>query len=56
MQLAELLSLPFDEYIIKRSSFAIERLRKDNLITIDYYGLSLLQALWAREYWFNRNA
>lgn len=51
----ELLKLPFHEYMAKRTKFAVDRAQRDNLITIDYNGLALLQALWAREYWFYKN-
>lgn len=53
--LTDLLELPFSEYMARRSRFAIDRAQRDNLITIDYAGLALLQAQWAREYWINRN-
>lgn len=47
--------LPFHEYMAKRTKFAVDRAQRDNLITIDYAGLALLQAMWAREYWVSRN-
>ncbi len=50
-----LFELPFEDYIAVRSKFAFDRLRRDNLITVDYAGFSMLQAMWAREYWFNKN-
>jgi hypothetical protein len=50
-----LFELPFEDYIALRSKFAVDRAQRDNLITIDYAGLALLQAMWAREYWFNKN-
>jgi hypothetical protein len=49
-----LMQLPFDEYMAYRTQFAINRAQRDNLIDIDYYFLSLLQATWARDYWVNK--
>lgn len=49
-----LMQLPFDEYMVYRTQFAINRAQRDNLIDIDYYFLSLLQATWARDYWVNK--
>lgn len=51
----ELFDLPFHEYMARRTKFAVDRAQRDNLITIDYAGLALLQAIWAREYWVARN-
>jgi hypothetical protein len=51
----ELLALPFHEYMARRTKFAVDRAQRDNLITIDYAGLALLQAMWAREYWLTKN-
>jgi len=48
----QLFELPFHEYMARRTKFAFDRAQRDNLIDIDYAGLSLLQAMWAREYWF----
>jgi len=50
----QLFELPFHEYMARRTKFAVDRAQRDNLIDIDYAGLSLLQAMWAREYWFNK--
>lgn len=47
--------LPFHEYMYRRTKFAIDRMQRDNLITVDYTGFALLQAMWAREYWMKRN-
>lgn len=49
-----MLQLPFHEYMAYRTKFAIDRAQRDNLIDIDYYSLSLLQATWARDYWVNK--
>lgn len=51
----ELFDLPFHEYMARRTKFAVARAQRDNLITINYAGLALLQAMWAREYWLNKN-
>ena len=51
----ELFDLPFHEYMARRTKFAVDRAQRDNLITIDYAGLALLQAIWARNYWLNKN-
>ena len=53
--MTDLFELPFHEYMTRRTKFAIDRAQRDNLITIDYAGISLLQAVWAREYWINKN-
>ena len=50
----DLFKLPFHEYMAQRTKFAVDRAQRDNLITIDYAGLALMQAMWAREYWFNK--
>lgn len=47
-------SLSFEDYIIYRTNFAIDKHNKNNLFDLEY-GLPLLQALWVREYWFNKN-
>jgi hypothetical protein len=46
----EMFALPFDEYIRYRTEFAIERAKTSGVIDIDYAFLSLLQAIWARDY------
>lgn len=55
-ELNDLLQLPFHDYMAQRTKFAIDRARYDNLIDMDYYFLSLLQATWARDYWINKMA
>ena len=54
MRTENMLQLPFHEYMAYRTKFAIDRAQRDNLIDIDYYSLSLLQATWARDYWVNK--
>jgi hypothetical protein len=49
-----LFQLPFHEYMARRTKFAVDRAQRDNLIDMDYAALSLFQAMWAREYWFNK--
>lgn len=51
----KIFELPFYEYMARRTKFAVDRLQRDNLITVDYAGFALLQAMWAREYWMKRN-
>ena len=51
----KLFELPFYEYMARRTKYAIDRMQKDNLITVDGYGIANLQAMWAREYWINKN-
>ena len=55
MNLNELLELPFHEYMARRTKFAVDRMQRDNLITPEYGFIATLQAMWAREYWFNKN-
>lgn len=55
MSLDEMFTLPFHEYMARRTKFAVDRVQKDGLIDLDYYGLSLFQATWAKEYWVKRN-
>jgi hypothetical protein len=50
----EMFALPFDEYIRYRTEFAIERAKTSGVIDIEYAFLSLLQAIWARDYWFTK--
>jgi hypothetical protein len=48
----EMFALPFNEYIEYRTKFAVERAKASRVIDMDYDFLCLLQAMWAREYWF----
>lgn len=48
-------SLSFDEYMARRTKFAVDKAQEHNLFDIDYAGLALLQAMWAREYWVTKN-
>lgn len=50
----ELFALPFHEYMARRTKYAVDAAQRTNLITIDGAGIALLQALWAREYWFKK--
>lgn len=52
--MTELLDLPFHEYMARRTKYAVDVAQRDNLITIDYAGLVLFQAMWAREYWLHK--
>jgi hypothetical protein len=51
----ELLALPFHEYMARRTKFAVDRAQRSGVIDMDYAFLSLLQAMWAREYWLTKN-
>ena len=53
----ELFALPFHEYMARRTKFAVDKMQRDNLMGLDpvYAGIALLQAMWAREYWFKKN-
>lgn len=51
----ELLNLPFHEYMALRTKFAVDHAQRSKVIDMDYAFLSLLQAIWARNYWINRN-
>ena len=50
----EMFALPFNEYIKYRTKFAVERAKASQVVDMDYAFLSLLQAMWAREYWFSK--
>lgn len=52
----ELLNLPFHEYMARRTKYAVDVAQETKLIDMDYATLSLLQAMWAREYWVNKNS
>ena len=52
----EMFDLPFDEYIKYRTEFAVERAKSSRVIDIDYTFLCLLQASWAKDYWFTKIA
>jgi hypothetical protein len=52
--MSELLSLPFHEYMARRTKYAVDVAQRTNLFDIDHAGLALLQAMWAREYWINK--
>ena len=49
-----LFELPFHEYMARRTKFAVDRMQRDNLIYPEYGFIALLQAMWAREYWFKK--
>ena len=50
----EMFALPLDEYIKYRTEFAVERVKASRVMDMEYGFLSLLQAMWAREYWFSK--
>lgn len=54
-ELLALLALPFHEYMARRTKFAVDRAQRSGVIDMDYGFLSLLQAMWAREYWLHKN-
>jgi len=51
----QLFEMPFHDYMACRTKFAVDRMQRDNLIDPAYAGIALLQATWAREYWFVKN-
>ena len=48
----KMFALPFNKYLEYRTKFAVKRAKTSRLIDMDYAFLSLLQAMWAKEYWF----
>jgi hypothetical protein len=50
----EMFALPFHEYIAYRTKFAVDRAKASRVMDMEYGFLSLLQAMWAREYWFSK--
>jgi hypothetical protein len=48
----EMFALPFHEYIAYRTEFAVDRAKASRVMDMEYDFLSLLQAMWARDYWF----
>ena len=50
----DIFQMPFEEYMAYRTKFAIDRAQRDNIITIDHTLMDLMQAMWAREYWFKK--
>ena len=48
----EMFALPFNEYMEYRTKFAVKHAKASRVVDMDYAFLSLLQAMWAREYWF----
>lgn len=44
----------FQEYIERRTKYAVEVAQRSKLIDFGNGFLELLQAQWAREYWFNK--
>jgi hypothetical protein len=52
--MSELFELPFHEYMARRTKYAVDAAQRSRVIDIDYGFLSLLQAMWARDYWINK--
>ena len=50
----ELLNMPFEDYIQYRTQYALDVAKKSKVIDMTGDCLALLQAGWAREYWFNK--
>ena len=50
----DLFAMPFDEYIAYRTKYAVDAAQRSKLIDMDYTFIALLQAMWAREYWFKK--
>ena len=55
MREEELFALPFHEYMARRTKFAVDKAQQTKLIDMDYTAIAMLQAMWAREYWFKKN-
>ncbi len=49
-----LFELPFHEYMARRTKYAVDAAQRSRVIDMDYGFLSLLQAMWARDYWINK--
>ena len=52
----DLFALPFHEYMARRTKFAVDKAQQYNNPDLCSPGaITMLQAMWAREYWFNKN-
>lgn len=49
-------NMTFEEYIKHRTQYALDVAKRTGLIDMDGAAIALMQALWAREYWFNKAA
>ena len=54
MERDELFRLPFHDYMAYRTKYAVDVAQRTKLIDMDYTALAMFQAMWAREYWFNK--
>ena len=52
--MSDLFELPFHEYMARRTKYAVDVAQRSRVIDMDYGFLSLLQAMWARDYWINK--
>lgn len=52
--MTNLFDLPFHEYMARRTKYAVDTMQRTNLVTVDGALVALMQAGWAREYWFNK--
>ena len=50
----DLFAMPFHEYMAYRTKYAVDAAQRSKLIDMDYTFIALLQAMWAREYWFKK--
>jgi hypothetical protein len=50
----DLFAMPFHEYMARRTKFAVDKAQQTKLIDMDYTAIAMLQAMWAREYWFKK--
>ena len=50
----DMFQLPFHDYMAYRTKYAVDVAQRTKLLDMDYAALALLQAMWAREYWFNK--
>jgi hypothetical protein len=52
--MGDLFAMPFHEYMAYRTKYAVDVAQRSKLIDMDYGFVALLQAMWAREYWFKK--
>jgi hypothetical protein len=52
----DLFALPFHEYMARRTKFAVDKAQQYNYRDLcSPEAITMLQAMWAREYWFKKN-
>lgn len=50
----DMFAMPFEDYIQYRTQYALDVAKKSKVIDMTGGFVALLQAQWAREYWFNK--